>query len=474
MEEIQEDLHVFDSILRTKSSYQGLNGYYYREDLDLFLNENNGKSISKTEFGILLSKIIGKIGDRHAYIKGYDLPESLYFPMSFAPYQEKVLVIERDNVTKKYNLWDTKFPYISKINHIPIDTILSQILPNEALAPKKSYLLRSVRDLRDIETAFRLMNMELPNPLSITLKNDQEIEKEVKVTLVERTKRAKIWDERYNKPNFFFDRDDKKINDPNVIKTFFRYENDYGYIQIPSMIDKQDSPVYFDLLNKFMTSVKNSQFLIIDVRDNGGGNREFINELAGYFIHKDSIHVVNVAQQRRILLQNDNFKERLNARYLYSNNQLNEQEQSAVAKFTSSFQPIYQMNDNKYSENHYFILNGKDLSKDKYHYNKPVYILANERTFSAASILVSVFKNLPNITIAGITTDGSSGNSERFKLPNSGLRVKISTMVSFQKDGNILDGMGTKPDIIIERNLDQIFFKEDHQLKKLIEIAKSN
>ena len=45
-------------------------------------------------------------------------------------------------------------------------------------------------------------------------------------------------------------------------------------------------------------------------------------------------------------------------------------------------------------------------------------------------------------------------------------------MVSYQKNGTILEGIGTTPDIVIERNLDQIFFKEDYQLNKLIEIIK--
>ena len=39
--------------------------------------------------------------------------------------------------------------------------------------------------------------------------------------------------------------------------------------------------------------------------------------------------------------------------------------------------------------------------------------------------------------------------------------------IYFQKNGQILDGIGTNPDIKIERNLDQIFWKEDYQLNKL-------
>ena len=40
-------------------------------------------------------------------------------------------------------------------------------------------------------------------------------------------------------------------------------------------------------------------------------------------------------------------------------------------------------------------------------------------------------------------------------------------MVSFQKDGKILDGYGTTPDIKIERDINQILWKTDTQLEKL-------
>ena len=101
---------------------------------------------------------------------------------------------------------------------------------------------------------------------------------------------------------------------------------------------------------------------------------------------------------------------------------------------------------------------------------RPSSGLANEWSFSAASILASVFKGLPNVQLVGVTTDGSSGNSLKITLPNSGLRIKLSTMVFFQKNGQILDDIGTKPDIIIERNLDQVVWKEDYQLQKLKEL----
>lgn len=98
-----------------------------------------------------------------------------------------------------------------------------------------------------------------------------------------------------------------------------------------------------------------------------------------------------------------------------------------------------------------------------------------KRSFSAASVFASVFKDLPNVTLAGVQTDGSSGNSRTFELPNSKLLYKISTMVSFQKDGTVLDGYGTVPDLYLPRDMDQLLWKRDSQLETLLEhINKSN
>lgn len=468
--QIEEDLAFLDSILQSQSSYQGLNGYEYKKDFERFLESVNNEPITHSDFGLFLSQTIGKIGDRHSYVKGYDLPELLHFPIAFAPLSNEILVLKYDAFKKEYGFWNSEFPYLKSINNIDIDSMLPQILPGQALAPKSSYLLRAVRDLRDIETVFAIMNIDLPNPLPITLTNEKGVEEKVNVQLVLKKQRARIWDERYHKDHFFFDYNKEHRNDKAIIEQFFTLDNNIGRIQIPSMVEKEDSPVFFDVLNDFMIKAKESDALIIDVRDNVGGTRDLIQELAGYFIHPDSVYVVNVAKQRGKQPLNDDLKQDLHNRYLFSKDELDNREKNAVDQFMASFKPMYLLDSDKFSNYHYFILNGQKISQNKYHYDKPIYILANERTFSAASILVTVFKGLPNIKVVGVNTDGSSGNSERFELPNSELRGKISTMVSYQKDGQVLDGIGTKPDLVIERNLDQIFWKEDYQLIRLLEI----
>lgn len=471
--QIEKDLAILDKILEEKSSYQGLNGFDYKKDFENYLEQINNKKISQSDFGLYLSKTIGKIGDRHSYVKDYDLPETLYFPFAFAPYKNSVLVLDYDKANRKYNFHNQQFPYLKSINNIPIEKILQKTRPSDQLAPEKSYLLNSIRDLRDVETVFSILKMELPNPLPITLESENGTKKELKITLVSEDDKGYLWDERFNKKNFYFYYDDKKLNDKKILEQFFSIDNNVGYVQIYTMLDKEESPVFFELLNDFMLNAKETDALIIDVRDNGGGSRDLINELAGYFVDPNSVYVVNATKQRGTLPLNEDLKQRLHNRYLFSRDELDRKEKKAVDEFMTSFKPMYKLDSDKFSDYHYYIFNGQKISKGKYHYDKPIYILTNERSFSATSVLVSTLKGLPNIKIVGVNTDGSSGNSERFELPNSELRGKISTMVSFQKDGKILDGIGTKPDIVIERNLDQIFMREDYQLNQLLELIKA-
>lgn len=465
--EIENDLNFLDNILQNQSSYQGLNGFDSRADFDNYLEQIVETKITKTDFGLFLSKTIGKIGDRHSYIRGYDLPYNLFLPFVVAPLNKKVVALNYNKSQKEHYLLYQKFPFLKAINTIQIDDFLKKIVPKDINAPKTALRTRSVKQLKYMANNYAIMNKTVPENFEFIFTNGKT-DTIVKIPLENKRSAYRTWDEKFARVN---NPRKKDLNNPELIKNLFQIdENNIAYLRIPEMVSQRKALVFFQTLNEFMIKAKSSVSLIIDVRGNGGGTRHLINELAGYFVHPDSTYIVNATRQRGKIPLNENLKDDLHNRFLFSKNELDAQEQGLVDKFMLNFVPMYNLDNNKYSEFHYFLLNGKELSKDKYQYNKPIYIMANEKSFSAASVFASVFKGLPNIKLVGVNTDGSSGNSERFVLPNSKLRGKISTMVSFQKNGQILDGIGTKPDIIIERNLDQIFWKEDYQLNKLKEL----
>ena len=160
------------------------------------------KKITQFDFGLFLSKTIGKIGDRHSFIKDYDIRDSLYLTLAFAPFKGKVLVVDFQRDIKEYKFWNSEFPYLQSINNIPIQEILPKIHIGEILAPKDAYATNAVRDLRDIETIFRTLKIELPNPLPITLSDDKGNKKEISVKLVDGKNRATLWDDRFFKNTY--------------------------------------------------------------------------------------------------------------------------------------------------------------------------------------------------------------------------------------------------------------------------------
>lgn len=89
----------------------------------------------------------------------------------------------------------------------------------------------------------------------------------------------------------------------------------------------------------------------------------------------------------------------------------------------------------------------------KYYYNpapagrvmwaKPVVVLCNRSTFSAANNFVSVMKSLPNVTVAGATTGGGSGIPFNSEL-NNGWGIRFSASPVRDPEGNLTE-FGVEP-----------------------------
>lgn len=89
----------------------------------------------------------------------------------------------------------------------------------------------------------------------------------------------------------------------------------------------------------------------------------------------------------------------------------------------------------------------------KYYYNpapagrvmwaKPVVVLCNRSTFSAANNFVSVMKSLPNVTVAGSTTGGGSGIPFNSEL-NNGWGIRFSASPVRDPEGNLTE-FGVEP-----------------------------
>lgn len=92
------------------------------------------------------------------------------------------------------------------------------------------------------------------------------------------------------------------------------------------------------------------------------------------------------------------------------------------------------------------------LEKGHILWSKPVAILTDRSTFSAANNFVAVMKQLPNVIIVGATTGGGSGIPFSSELPNGwGVRFSSSSILDYE--GQVTE-MGIEPTEGCAVNLD--------------------
>jgi C-terminal processing protease CtpA/Prc len=140
--------------------------------------------------------------------------------------------------------------------------------------------------------------------------------------------------------------------------------------------------------------------LIIDVRENSGGNESYAKQFASYFV-KDSIPYEKV---------------------------------KSFNQKTGSF-------DNEHLKKLY--PNEKKLS-----YSGNIYVLSGPSVMSSNESFILMMKQSPKTKVVGMKTYGSSGNPIPHELSN-GVIVYLPSWQAYTLDGKLIEGSGIEPDIEI-------------------------
>jgi hypothetical protein len=468
-----EDLNEFKTLLEKQSSYYQVS----KTDFENYYNEierkvNQKDSIPVYFLAFELERVLSNIIDRHANIRMENFEEddyelyNLYLPFAVSSLGDKVVALKLNKLTKEYEYYFKKYPFLKKVNKIDIDVFLENYAHRRKLSPKKAKQTDGLKDLRDIgEIYFKQGNTTL---------------KDVEITLTNGTTDKKLTLPLSDRRNWYFNIGSTSLNrnyrkfgrdeDFDLNKLDKLLVDSIAYIAIPSMISYDENPNLESYLKSTLKKYRDSKALIIDIRGNGGGTRDILNTLSGYFVQPEqSPWVANVAYVRSDQLLDEDISS-MQSRFLYNYNSqsLSDKDRETIDKFNKGYKTAFKVDAAKFSEPYYMILrSNQQLLKC------PIYILVNEDCFSAASVFTSALKGLDNVKIVGVTTNGSSGRSMKFYLKNSNIRVKLSTMLSFQRNGKTLDGNGTTPNIVIERDENQVLRKNDSQLEKLIELIKN-
>lgn len=218
-----------------------------------------------------------------------------------------------------------------------------------------------------------------------------------------------------------------KAYDPLVVRKYFdrelrvagngnlEYEilpGNVGYIYLAAF---EEGNWVYDL-DRILAYFLNTKGLIFDVRNNGGGNGDIANFITSRFASAPITY----------------------SAYL----------PSGTPKWTSTI-----------------------VSFSPYQYHKPVVVLINGASFSAAELLPELLKQIPLVTTVGDTTGGGGGSNDVFYLP-SNKRIKIPTSYLKRFNGEMIEWNGVPPDILVPQTEADIKQGRDKQLEYAITMLK--
>ena len=189
------------------------------------------------------------------------------------------------------------------------------------------------------------------------------------------------------------------------------YKNNTGYLKIGHFTSPQFFQEAKDAANRSMSILKNTNALIIDVRNNPGGFEEIVAYFMSYFFDEEPIYL-----------------------------------QEYYARYLDRKRSISTTNE----------ISGKKLSEI------PIYILVNKRTASAGESLAYLMKNLKRATIIGETTSGAGNGSTYFRVSNE-FQVQIATWETINSvTKTSWEKVGVVPNIKV---------KSDKALKTALDLA---
>ncbi len=475
--EAMADLTQFEEILKSTSSYSQLSALDYQLAIKTISNTlvRQNKEVDVNELTHELAKIMAEIGDRHSSIKNEAFNKrnhktyNLKLPFGLATLNGKIIGLKKDTKGEDYEYYDRAYPFIKSIDGMAIEKLISTYNYRDKMAPEQARLTRGANAVQKYGALLFENNIACADSVTVVFsKGHPKSPQDEKAVTFQLTAANNSYVSKLLQVHDVNNNEISKLNFEGLGK---KLPSNIGYINIPEMYNYEEVKGLESAIEDVLKRFSNTKALIIDIRNNPGGGREILQTFARYIVQpKQSPWVANVAY-----LRTDKYiigdEDSMSGRYLYSYNseQLSAIDRQAIDQFNKIFKLQKPVDETKFSNPFYMVLHSGKVS-----YSKPVYILVNEESFSAASVFASAFKGLPNVKIVGVTTDGSSGNSKVMYLKNSNIKVSVSTMLSFQRNGKILDGNGTVPDIVMNADEEQVLNRIDSQLDRFIEKAKSS
>jgi hypothetical protein len=192
----------------------------------------------------------------------------------------------------------------------------------------------------------------------------------------------------------------------NRVSTGYFSNGNIGYIWLDSWASA--NPEELDAVYQALNDFSGTNSLIIDVRDNGGGSETLAGQVAGCFITQSKLYAKH---KYRNVNQPSGFNE-IQSRWLYPNS-------------------------------------------NQTTYTGQVAVLMGEVCMSSCDAYLLMMKQVPNCTLVGVHSYGSSAVSKPHDLSNS-VTVWLPSWIAMRPDGTRFEGEGIFPHITVEATQEEL------------------